>query len=47
MDYPLDMKLPAPQVGFAVANSEEEHKALSDAGYEPAYAPPEPEKAKK
>lgn len=36
MDYPLDLKLPDPAVGFAVANDEAEHQVLTDAGYEPA-----------
>ena len=35
--YPLNVKLPDPQIGFAVANDEAEHKALSDLGYLPAY----------
>lgn len=38
--YPLNMKLPDPQIGFAVANDEDEHKALTDAGYLPAYVAP-------
>lgn len=38
--YPLDMTLPAPQIGFAVANDEAEHKALTEAGYGPAYVEP-------
>jgi hypothetical protein len=37
MTYPLNMQLPAPQVGFAVANDEAEHAALSEAGYEPKF----------
>lgn len=46
--YPLNMQFPAPQVGFAVANDENEHKALTAAGYGPAYvAPPAPEKKSK
>lgn len=45
--YPLDMALPAPQVGFAVANDEDEHKALTAAGYGPAYVAPEPAKKPK
>lgn len=40
MDYPLNMTLAGAQVGFAVANDEAEHKALSDAGYEPKYQKP-------
>ena len=38
--YPLNVKLPDPQIGFAVANDEAEHKALSDMGYLPAYVAP-------
>jgi hypothetical protein len=49
--YPLNVKLPDPKIGFAVANDEDEHKALTEAGYLPAYqAPAEaaaPEKAAK
>lgn len=46
--YPLNMQLPAPQVGFAVANDETEHQALTAAGYGPAYvAPAKPGKAAK
>lgn len=33
--YPLNMKLPEPRIGFAVANDETEHEALSAHGYEP------------
>ena len=36
MTYPLNVQLPAPQIGFAVANDEGEHQALTDAGYLPA-----------
>ena len=35
--YPLNVRLPDPQIGFAVANDEAEHKALSDMGYLPVY----------
>ena len=42
MIYPLNLQLPAPDVGFAVANDEAEHIALSDVGYLPAF--PEREK---
>ena len=35
--YPLSMQLPAPQAGFAVANDEAEHQALTESGYGPAY----------
>lgn len=38
--YPLNMQLPAPDVGFAVANDETEHQELNAAGYLPAYVPP-------
>ena len=34
--YPLNMKLQQ-GIGFAVANDEEEHQALTAAGYEPAF----------
>lgn len=37
MTYPLNVSLPMPQIGFAVANDETEHKSLSDAGYLPKY----------
>lgn len=37
--YPLNMKNAAAG-GYAVANDEAEHKALSDAGYEPKYEAP-------
>ncbi len=41
--YPLNMQLPAPKIGFAVANDEDEHKSLTATGYGPAYvAPPAP-----
>lgn len=35
--YPLNVSLPAPQIGYAVANDADEHKALAAAGYEPAF----------
>lgn len=35
--YPLNMQLPSPAIGYAVANDESEHIALSDFGYEPAF----------
>lgn len=38
--YPLNMQLPAPGVGFAVANDEGEHIALNAQGYLPAYVTP-------
>lgn len=38
MDYPLQVSLPAPLIGFAVANDAAEHAALSDAGYLPALS---------
>ena len=45
--YPLNMQLPAPQIGFAVANDEAEHKTLTEAGYGPAFvAPVAPAKGK-
>lgn len=34
--YPLNVSLPAPAIGFAVANDETEHAALSAMGYVPA-----------
>ncbi len=40
MDYPLNMQLPAPAIGFAVANDEAEHIALTGQGYQPAYVAP-------
>lgn len=39
--YPLSMTLKLKEgAGFAVANDETEHKALSDAGYEPKFVAP-------
>lgn len=38
--YPLNMKLPTPAIGFAVANDEAEHQALTGHGYEPKYVAP-------
>lgn len=38
--YPLNMTLPAPAVGFALASNEDEHKALTGYGYLPAYIAP-------
>lgn len=38
--YPLNMKLPTPAIGFAVANDEAEHQALTASGYEPKYVAP-------
>ena len=35
--YPLNMQLPAPAVGFACANDEAEHIALTEQGYSPAF----------
>jgi hypothetical protein len=43
--YPLNMSL-IEGVGFACANSEQEHKALSDAGYGPAFAGDMPEESR-
>lgn len=37
MEYPLNLQLTAPEIGFAVANDEAEHIALSDVGYTPAF----------
>jgi len=34
------MQLHAPGVGFAVANDEDEHKALTACGYGPAFVEP-------
>jgi hypothetical protein len=46
--YPLNMQLAAPGVGFAVANDEDEHVALTGQGYQPAFVPaPAPEKKAK
>ena len=39
--YPLNMQLSV-GIGFAVANDENEHKALTLAGYGPAYVEPDP-----
>lgn len=36
--YPLNMKL-IDGIGFAVANDEAEHQALTEQGYGPAYVP--------
>jgi hypothetical protein len=45
--YPLDMKTAA-GTGFAVANDEAEHEALTANGYGPAFvAAPAPEKKAK
>ncbi len=33
--YPLNMTKPGDQPGYALANDEAEHAALSDLGYEP------------
>lgn len=38
--YPLPMTLTS-GIGYAVANSEAEHKALTDLGYGPKYAEPD------
>jgi hypothetical protein len=35
--YPLNVSLPAPLVGFAVANDEAEHINLTACGYLPAF----------
>lgn len=34
--YPLNVSLQAPAIGFALANDETEHAALTEAGYVPA-----------
>lgn len=34
--YPLNVSLPAPAIGYAVANDESEHASLTAAGYVPA-----------
>lgn len=39
--YPLDMTL-VKGIGFAVANDEDEHKALTAKGYGPAFVEPVP-----
>ena len=39
--YPINLTLPADQPGFALANDEAEHIALSAMGYTPAYVAPE------
>jgi hypothetical protein len=38
--YPLNMHNAA-EGGYAVANDEAEHQALSDMGYEPKYVAPD------
>jgi hypothetical protein len=43
--YPLNVTLPAPAVGFALANDETEHAALTAAGYVPALVKAEPKAA--
>lgn len=35
--YPLNMHKTPPEVGFACANTQAEHIALTHGGYEPAY----------
>lgn len=40
--YPLHVSLTAPAIGFARANDETEHQALTAAGYVPAYVAPVP-----
>lgn len=39
--YPINVQLPAPAVGFALANDEFEHADLTKAGYVPVYVPVE------
>lgn len=36
--YPLNVSLPAPAIGYAVANDADEHARLTAAGYVPALA---------
>ena len=43
--YPLSMKLADPEIGFAVADDEAQHIALSDVGYLPAFPGREAEAA--
>ena len=45
--YPLNLQLPPPAVGFAAANDEGEHIALSAQGYQPAFVPAAPDKSAK
>jgi hypothetical protein len=45
--YPLNVQLPTPQIGFAVANDADEHQALTAAGYQPAYVAPAPVEVEK
>jgi hypothetical protein len=45
--YPLNMQLPSPAVGFALASDAAEHQTLTDAGYLPAFVPAEPAKPSK
>lgn len=42
--YPLNMTLLA-GIGFALANDEAEHQALTDAGYGPAFVVPDADPA--
>jgi len=44
--YPLNMTNPEAG-GYAVANDEAEHRALTEAGYEPAYVAPDAEPVKR
>lgn len=39
--YPLNVSLPAPKQGYAVANDEAEHQSLTLAGYEPGLSIPD------
>lgn len=39
--YPLNLKTPGDTPGFAVANDEAEHQALTALGYEPPFASPQ------
>lgn len=38
--YPLNVSLPAPAIGYAVANDADEHARLTAAGYLPALEAP-------
>lgn len=42
--YPLNMQLPAPSVGFALANDEKEHEELNEAGFLPLLEKTKPRK---
>jgi hypothetical protein len=44
--YPLNLQLPIPDIGYAVANDEAEHIALSAQGYLPAFVAKQQKPAK-